>query len=108
MIRNFTQICNCYSVVNFHFLIGFFKPGYRINQSSDIHKGLLWVIFAKKASICDLFLISAKYHTASVSDCTLLQSMKFANRVFIIRWGFVFVYGQDWCFFRDLHQNLMF
>ena len=49
-----------------------------------------------------------KYHTAFRRDCTLRQSMKFANRVFIIRWGFVFVYGQGWCFFGDLHWNLVF
>lgn len=55
MIRNFTQICNCYSVVNFHFLIGFFKPGYRINQSYVVRKGLSWFIFVKKRQFLTFF-----------------------------------------------------
>ena len=50
MIRNFTQICNCYSVVNFHILIGFFKPAYRINQSGVVHKGLSWSILRKNVN----------------------------------------------------------
>ena len=33
--------------------------------------------------------------------------MKFANRVFIIRWGFVFVYGHGWCFLKKTHQILV-
>ena len=48
-----------------------------------------------------------KHHTAFRRDCTLRQSMKFANRVFIIRWGFVFVYGQGWCFLKKTHQILI-
>ena len=70
-------------------------------------QGTIMVYFCEKVSVCDIFLISTKYHTASVSDCTLLQSMKFANRVFIIQWGFVFVYGQGWCFFSKIHHNLV-
>ena len=83
------------------------QPRYRINQSSVVHKGLSWFIFAKNRQILTFFWFLQKYHTASVSNCTLRQSMKFANRVFIIRWGFVFVYGQDWCFLRNLHRNLV-
>lgn len=48
-----------------------------------------------------------KYHTAFRRDCTLRQSMKFANRVLIIRWRYMFVYGHGWCFLRDLHRNLV-
>ena len=44
----------------FIFSLACLKPEYSINQSGVVHKGLSWFIFAKKASVCDLFLIYAK------------------------------------------------
>ena len=44
----------------FIFSLACLKPEYSINQSCVVHKGLSWSIFAKKVSVCDLFLIYAK------------------------------------------------
>lgn len=45
-----------------------------------VHKGLSWFIFSKKRQFLTFFCFMQKYHTAFRHDCTLRQSMKFANR----------------------------